>query len=200
MVRDSEPSPNAVRSLYCRFADTELCSTKLTRIGNLAIMTEQLASIAAGIRLLLTDVDGVLTDGGVYYGAEGEVLKCFNIRDGMAVERLRAVGVEVGNITGENSPSVARRAEKLHIDLLFLHCKDKPAVLQRIMQDHDYEASEIAYIGDDVNDVGIMGLVGLPAAPGDALPQARDAALYICRNFGGHGAFREFAELIIASK
>lgn len=163
-------------------------------------MVEDLASLAAGIRLLLTDVDGVLTDGGVYYGADGEVLKQFNIRDGMAVERLRSVGVEVGIITGENSPSVARRAEKLRIDLLFLYCKDKPAALHQVMRERGYEASEVAYIGDDVNDVDVMGLVGFPAAPGDALPQARQVARYICRNFGGHGAFREFAELIIDSK
>lgn len=155
---------------------------------------------AAHIRLLLTDVDGVLTDGGVYYGAEGEILKRFNIRDGMAVERLRAVGVEVGIITGENSPSVVRRAEKLKIELLVLGCKDKSAKLDKIMAQHGYAEGEIAYIGDDVNDMEIMQRVALPAAPADALPQICEIARYLCSKPGGHGAFREFAELIIAAK
>jgi 3-deoxy-D-manno-octulosonate 8-phosphate phosphatase (KDO 8-P phosphatase) len=155
---------------------------------------------AARIRLLLTDVDGVLTDGGVYYGDTGEALKRFNIRDGMAVERLRAVGVDVGIVTGERSKSVVRRAEKLGIEILHLYCKDKPAALRQICQQTGYTPDEIAYIGDDVNDVDVMGLVGLAAAPGDALPQAMAVAHYVCRLFGGQGAFREFAELIIAAK
>lgn len=159
-----------------------------------------LEQTAARIRLLLTDVDGVLTDGGVYYGAEGEVLKRFNIRDGMAVERLRAVGVDVGIVTGENSPSVVRRAEKLKIDLLVLGCKDKARRLDRILQEHGYREEEIAYIGDDVNDLEIMKRVALTAAPADALPQVFRAVHYRCGRPGGNGAFREFAELIIAAK
>jgi 3-deoxy-D-manno-octulosonate 8-phosphate phosphatase (KDO 8-P phosphatase) len=161
---------------------------------------EKIRSRAARIRLLLTDVDGVLTDGGVYYGDTGEVMKRFNIRDGMAVERLRAVGVDVGIVTGERSQSVARRAEKLGIEILHLYSKDKPATLRLICQQQGYAPDEIAYIGDDVNDVDVMGLVALAAAPGDALPQAMAVAHYVCRLFGGQGAFREFAELIIAAK
>ena len=161
---------------------------------------DELLQHASRIRLLLTDVDGVLTDGGVYYGESGEVMKRFNIRDGMAIERLRAVGVDVGIITGERSPSVARRAEKLRIDILYLHCKDKPAALRLICQEHGYTPDDIAYIGDDVNDIDVMGLVALAAAPGDALPQAKAVAHYICRLFGGQGAFREFAELIFEAR
>ncbi len=161
---------------------------------------DMIEQTAARIRLLLTDVDGVLTDGGVYYGAEGEVLKRFNIRDGMAVERLRAVGVDVGIITGENSPSVVRRAEKLKIGLLVLGCKDKARRLDRILQEHGYREEEIAYIGDDVNDLEIMKRVALTAAPADALPQVCDVVHYRCGRPGGNGAFREFAELIIAAK
>jgi 3-deoxy-D-manno-octulosonate 8-phosphate phosphatase (KDO 8-P phosphatase) len=163
-------------------------------------MSDDLMARAARIRLLLTDVDGVLTDGGVYYGESGEVMKRFNIRDGMGVERLRAVGVEVGIITGERSPSVVRRAEKLKIEMVHLFSKDKPAVLRGIIEEFGYAPEEIAYIGDDVNDVDIMRLVGLPAAPGDALPQAIAAAHYVCEKFGGQGAFRELAEVIIAAR
>ena len=163
-------------------------------------MTEALKQAASMIRLLLTDVDGVLTDGGVYYGANGEVLKQFNIRDGMAVERLRAMGIDVGIITGEKSESIVRRAEKLSIEMVYLFCKDKPVVLHQIVEHSDYSLEEIAYIGDDVNDVEVMQLVGLSAAPRDALPQAHAVADYICQKLGGHGAFREFAEFILSAK
>lgn len=155
---------------------------------------------AAKIRLVLTDVDGVLTDGGVFYGKDGEVLKRFNIRDGMGVERLREIGVEVGIVTGENSESVIRRAEKLHIEMVHLFCKDKPAVLREIIEKHEYREEEIAYIGDDVNDIEIMKLVGLAASPADGFSETREVAQYVCRRPGGHGAFREFAELIIEAR
>jgi 3-deoxy-D-manno-octulosonate 8-phosphate phosphatase (KDO 8-P phosphatase) len=163
-------------------------------------MSADLTARASRIRLLLTDVDGVLTDGGVYYGENGEVMKRFNIRDGMGVERLRAAGVEVGIVTGERSPSVVRRAEKLRIEMVYLFSKDKPAVLRTIIDEFGYAPEEIAYIGDDVNDLEIMKLVGLPAAPGDAFPLAIAAAHYVCEKFGGQGAFREFAEFIIAAR
>jgi 3-deoxy-D-manno-octulosonate 8-phosphate phosphatase (KDO 8-P phosphatase) len=155
---------------------------------------------AKKIKLVLTDVDGVLTDGGVFYGADGEVMKRFNIRDGMGVERLREVGVDVGFITGEKSESVARRAEKLQVEILHLYCKDKPAVVRQLMQEHGLAPEEIAYIGDDVNDVEAMKLVGLPAAPADALLQARDVAKFVCHRPGGAGAFRELCEFIIDAK
>lgn len=155
---------------------------------------------AAKVRLVLTDVDGVLTDGGVFYGSDGEMMKRFNIRDGMGVERLRAIGVEVGIITGEQSESVIRRAEKLRIELVHLYAKDKKATLDEILAKHEYEAEEIAYIGDDVNDIEIMKLVGFPACPADAFHETRDAAKYVCRRPGGHGAFRELCEIIIEAK
>jgi 3-deoxy-D-manno-octulosonate 8-phosphate phosphatase (KDO 8-P phosphatase) len=151
-----------------------------------------LAAKARRIKLVLTDCDGVLTDGGVYYGESGEVLKRFNIRDGMGVERLRAVGVETGIVTGERSPSVSKRAEKLKITELHLGIKDKAPLLGEIL------AEQVAFIGDDTNDVGILGLVGLAACPGDATIFAREAADYRCRAHGGQGAFRELAELIIS--
>src|ERR1700712_3947342 len=121
---------------------------------------EQLTAKAKQIKLLLTDCDGVLTDGGVYYGENGEAFKRFNIKDGMAVERLRQfAGVEVGIITGELSPSVAKRAEKLKITELHLGIKDKPKVLAEIMAKHNLQAYEIAYLGDDTNDVEVLKLV-----------------------------------------
>ena len=162
------------------------------------MMNDKLAEKAKKIKLLLTDCDGVLTDGGVYYGENGEVLKKFNIRDGMGVERLRKlVNVETGIITGEVSPSVKTRAEKLNITELHLGIKHKPSVLQAILKRRNLQADEVAYIGDDTNDVEIMKLVGLSACPADAMIFTKNKAHYICENKGGEGAFREFAELII---
>ena len=155
---------------------------------------------ARRIKLVLTDSDGVLTDNGVYYSANGEELKRFSIRDGMGVERLRHHGIASGIVTGEMSPSVAKRAEKLLITELHLGIKDKAGRLHEILARTGLRAEEVAFIGDDTNDLGILALVGLAACPGDATTFARRAAHYVCTAAGGHGCFREVAELIIASQ
>src|SRR6185437_13687835 len=136
-------------------ADGPLFNLKIKK-GNM--LTEKLSRI----KLLLTDCDGVLTDGGVYYGKNGEELKKFFIRDGMAVERLRNLaGVETGIVTGELSPSVTKRAEKLKITELHLGAKDKPAIVKEILNRLNLQSEEVAFIGDDVNDLEVMKLVGL---------------------------------------
>jgi len=156
---------------------------------------------AAAIQLLLTDCDGVLTDAGVYYSANGEALKRFSMRDGMGVERLRDLaGVETGIVTGENSPIVARRAEKLQIMELHLGAKNKKQTLLHILERRHLKPEQVAYIGDDVNDETIMRSVGLTACPADAMEDILKIADYICQKPGGHGAFREFAECIIQAK
>ncbi len=157
-----------------------------------------LAAKLSRIKLLLTDCDGVLTDGGVYYGEAGEELKKFDIRDGMGVERLRNLaGVQTGIITGELSPSVVKRAEKLKITELHLGVKDKPAVLKEIMHRLGLKVEEIAYIGDDVNDLEIMKLVGVSICPADAIFFVKDIAQMVSQFNGGGGCFREAAETII---
>jgi 3-deoxy-D-manno-octulosonate 8-phosphate phosphatase (KDO 8-P phosphatase) len=164
-------------------------------------MTDEIKAKARKIKLLLTDCDGVLTDGGVYYGEEGEVLKKFNIRDGMGVERLKKLAeVQTGIITGEVSPSLVKRAEKLQILELHLGIKDKLLVLMQIMVNKNLTKEQIAYIGDDVNDIDIMLQVGLSACPADAISFTKNIADYICEAKGGEGCFRELAELIIKSK
>lgn len=156
---------------------------------------------ASRIQLILTDCDGVLTDAGVYYGEQGEALKKFNLRDGMAVERLRKfAGTETGIISGENSASLHQRAEKLRITELHGGIKDKAALLSSIMQRYHIQAENVAYIGDDHNDLGIMQLVGLTACPADALPAVKEQVDYICKTKGGDGCFREFAEIIIEAR
>lgn len=153
---------------------------------------------AKRIKLLLTDVDGVLTDNGVYYSEQGELMKRFSIRDGMGVERLRKLcSIDTGIVTGELSPSVARRAEKLQITHLYLGVKDKLGRLNEIMATHGLSWEEIAFIGDDVNDLEVLQRAGLSACPGDAMPQVSAIVDYHCAVRGGYGAFREFAEYII---
>jgi len=154
---------------------------------------------AQRIRLLLTDVDGVLTDNGVYYGEQGEVLKRFSIRDGMGVERLRkCCGIDTGIVTGELSPSVARRAEKLKITQLHLGIKDKLGRLEEILAAGGFNWEELAFIGDDVNDLEVLQRVGLSACPADAMAAVSGVVDYRCVVNGGYGAFREFVEWIIA--
>ncbi len=165
------------------------------------ISKREINNKAKKIKLLLTDVDGVLTDNGVYYGADGEILKRFSIRDGMGVERLlKLAEVETGIITGELSPSVAKRAEKLNIKELHMGIKNKLLVLNEIIKIRNISSDEIAYIGDDVNDLEIMQQVGLTACPADAMDIVKKQVHYICGQNGGYGCFREFAELIINLK
>lgn len=153
---------------------------------------------ASKIKLLLTDNDGVLTDAGVYYSAKGEEFKRFSIRDGMGVERLiELAGVETGIITGEMSGSVQKRAEKLKIKELYLGVKDKEALLRKILKNKRLKPENIAFIGDDVNDISLLKAVGLSASPADGMNEIRNIVDYVCKNKGGNGAFREVAELII---
>lgn len=153
------------------------------------------------IKLVLTDNDGVLTDNGVYYSSKGEELKIFSIRDGMGVERLRKhAGIETIIITGEESGSVKSRAEKLKIKEFYLGVKRKVDVLQEITRRNKVQPKNIAYIGDDVNDLELMKLAGLKVSPADGMIFIREIADYVCENRGGNGAFRELAELILAFK
>jgi 3-deoxy-D-manno-octulosonate 8-phosphate phosphatase (KDO 8-P phosphatase) len=155
---------------------------------------------ARRLRLVLTDCDGVLTDGGVYYSEDGEALKRFSMRDGMGVERLREAGIQTAIVTRETSLAVARRSSKLGLNHLFLGVRDKAAQLPSILEQTGVSGAEVAYIGDDVNDLEILRLVsreGLSAAPADAMPEVLDVVHCRCTRPGGHGAFREFAEWIL---
>jgi YrbI family 3-deoxy-D-manno-octulosonate 8-phosphate phosphatase len=153
------------------------------------------------IKIVLTDNDGVLTDTGVYFSKDGEEFKRFSIRDGMGVERLRKyAGVETIIITGEESGSVRSRAEKLRIKEYYLGAKKKEVLLPEIMQRNNVTIEEIAFIGDDSNDVELMKLVGFKATPADGMSFIREMVDYVCENKGGNGAFREVAEIIIAFK
>ncbi len=173
----------------------------LVKETNMQNFSKEIIEKAGRIKLLLTDCDGVLTDGGVYYSKSGEEMKRFSLRDGMGVERLmHMVNVETGIVTGENSEIVRRRAEKLGIKEYHPGSTDKYATLKDILKKRIIYAEEIAYIGDDANDHDIMKHVGLSACPADAFSPTSEIAHLKMSNRGGYGAFREFAEIIIYLK
>jgi len=151
---------------------------------------------ARSLRTVLTDCDGVLTDGGVYYSERGEELRRFDVRDGMGFELLRRAGLTCGIVSREPSQAILRRAEKLRLEHVFLGVPDKLAWLVAAPID----PSQLAYMGDDVNDCGLMERVaaaGLTGAPADARPSAAALAHRRCSAPGGHAAFREFADWIL---
>lgn len=162
---------------------------------------DEVIARARRVRLVLTDCDGVLTDNGVYYSARGEELKRFSIRDGMGVERLRNAGIAAAIITGENAEMVLRRAEKLKMRA-HLGIKDKASYLASALED-GMTLEHVAYIGDDVNDLEVMAKLdahGLTASPADAMPEVRSRTHYVTKAPGGHGAFRDFVEWILAAR
>ena len=151
-----------------------------------------------GIKAIALDVDGVLTDGGVWWGPGGEEWKRFCFADIMGVSRARKAGIVVALISGEDSPLVDRFATKLGITDVQKGCKDKATALKRFADKAGFALSEICFMGDDVNDVAAMGLAGVAAAPANAQPAARQCATFISTNNGGNGAVRELVEAVLA--
>jgi 3-deoxy-D-manno-octulosonate 8-phosphate phosphatase (KDO 8-P phosphatase) len=161
-----------------------------------------LAIRAGRITHVLTDCDGVLTDATVYCSAAGEELLRFSRRDGMGVQRLREAGITCAIVTRERSPIVARRAEKLGI-VVHAGIDDKRTWLVAWLLQQGLQAAQVAYIGDDVNDLEIAAAVephGLTGAPADAEPQVAEAVHFVSGRCGGAGAFREFADLILGAR
>lgn len=151
------------------------------------------------IKLIISDVDGVLTDGGMYYSEKGEIMKKFNTRDGMGVELLEDK-IKTILMTKENSKIVLERAKKIKVSEVFVGIKNKENILPEICKKYKILLSEIAYIGDDLNDLKIMKEVGLTAAPKDGNEKIRKISDYVCETKGGDGAFREFVDLILFYK
>ena len=155
---------------------------------------------ARRVRLLCVDVDGVLTDAGMYYGPDGEVLKKFNTRDGMGLARLREAGVAVAIISGEDSAIIHARAAKLKIDDVFCGASNKRLAIEELCSRHRLEFSEVAFIGDDLNDLPALECVGLPCAVADAAEPVQAIAHYVTRRRGGDGAVREVCDFLIAAQ
>ena len=146
------------------------------------------------IELFLTDCDGCLTDGGMYYSEKGDELKKFNTRDGMGFKLLREKGILTGIVTSESVDLNRRRAEKLKLDILKAGCTDKVAVVKQICKERGIDISNVCYIGDDINDVDLIKLVGFGCAPADAMPQVREVATYVTKVKGGEGVIREVVD------
>ncbi len=150
------------------------------------------------IKLFLTDVDGVLTDAGMYYTEAGDELKKFNTRDGMGLKLLRDLGIKTGIITTENTKLVERRAAKLKVDHLVQGAYPKVNAAMEICNKEGILISETAYIGDDVNCIELLEIVGLAACPADAVKKVKDIpGILILEKNGGEGVVREFADLIM---
>lgn len=153
-----------------------------------------------GIRLFATDVDGVLTDAGMYYAESGEELKKFNTRDGMGLKLLQRAGLITALITMENTKLVARRGEKLAIPEVHQGVHDKVGVLRGLAERYGLTLQQVAYIGDDVNDLEALQAVGFSAAPADGIPPVLKIVDYVCKKRGGEGAVREVADLILEAQ
>lgn len=155
---------------------------------------------ATKIRLLVTDVDGALTDAGMYYGARGEELKKFNTKDGMGTKLWKQSGHEVAIVTGENAPSVARRAEKLKISEVHLGIADKLPVVRKLAADRGLRMEQVAYLGDDVNDLEAMRAVGLSGCPSDAHVSVRAISDFVAPQLGGGGVLRSFVDFMLEAQ
>lgn len=152
------------------------------------------------IKLLAIDCDGVLTDAGMYYSNEGDSLKKFNTKDGMGISMLMQSGILVSIITGENSEIVQKRSEKLRIEDYFLGCKNKVEAMDLLLEKYQLTYEEVAFIGDDINDLELLRKVGTSFAVNDAMDIVKSSVDYITKRKGGEGAVREVADLILVNK
>ena len=162
------------------------------------LLTEAQQLKISKIKLVITDVDGVLTDGGLYYSKEGLTLKKFNVKDGMGVFLLRENGIKNAIVTTATSELMKKRAEALSIEYYYSGVWDKENKLLEICKIENIQPENIAFIGDDVNDLSIINLAGFTAAPIDAIDKVKEAVDIILSKKGGDGVFREFAELILS--
>jgi len=155
---------------------------------------------AARVTLLLLDVDGVLTDGGIVYDAEGREIKAFHVRDGHGIKMIQGAGVEVGIITGRRSAIVEIRARELGIGLVRQRALDKVAAWREILGEKHLAPEQTAYVGDDIVDVPLMRAVGFAAAVADAEPHVAAVADYVASRPGGRGAVREIIEFLLHAR
>ncbi|WP_373046573.1 KdsC family phosphatase [Vulgatibacter sp.] len=152
---------------------------------------------AQGISLLVMDVDGVLTDGGLYYGPDGEVMKRFDVKDGHGLVILRHLKIASAILTARSSKIVETRMRELGVAHIIQGARDKNAGLEQILAAAGVTREQVAYIGDDINDLPVLTQVGLSACPADARPEVREAVHYVCATPGGRGAVRELVEVIL---
>ena len=158
---------------------------------------DNLTKKARKIKLVGTDIDGVWTDSKMYVTPEGEWMKAFSTYDGMATAMLKEKGIIVAILTGENSDVVIARAEKLQIDEVYVDEHEKLKRLTYLIKKYDITMDEVAYIGDDINDLEVLKVVGFSALAGNSPIQDQFTPDYVTTRHGGNGAFREFADIIL---
>jgi len=159
---------------------------------------EVVPEIVTKIKAIAMDVDGVLTDGGVWWGPNGEEWKRFHFADIMGLSLARKSGMVIALLSGENSPLVDRLASKLGIGDVYKDCKDKASALRTFSEKHGLRLQEICFIGDDVNDLPALSIVGLSACPADARPSIREHCQVVTKLTGGNGAVREVVDILLA--
>jgi len=163
-------------------------------------MESAATALARGVRLMAFDVDGVMTDGSIYYTDDGSELKAFNALDGAGLKMLEKAGITVAIITGRKARCVEVRARNLGIDRLYQGVHDKSACLNSLLAELGLDAAAAGYMGDDVMDLAAMGLCGFSAAPSNAHDTVLQRAALVTRKAGGHGAVREVCDFILAAQ
>jgi 3-deoxy-D-manno-octulosonate 8-phosphate phosphatase (KDO 8-P phosphatase) len=161
---------------------------------------KELQKIARNIKLLVIDVDGVMTDGSIILDNEGNEYKMFHVRDGHGIRMILRAGLKVAIITGRQSKVVEIRARELGITDVYQRCHEKTSALDRIMKKYGIGFAEVAYMGDDIVDVPVLRRAGIPIAVNDASDEARKSAFMITRNSGGRGAVREVCDFLLKAK
>lgn len=159
-----------------------------------------LKAALSNIKLLVLDVDGTLTDGGLYYTESGEELKRFNVKDGQGIKLLLSAGIDVAIITASAAPATLHRAKKLGISHVQTGIEDKLTALKSLCETLSLSFEDVAYAGDDVNDLSVMRAVGCAFAIADGISQTKEVATYVTEKGGGQGAVREICELILTSR
>lgn len=169
----------------------------MARAARHTLTKRQLLTRLKKIRLLTLDVDGVLTDGGLYFANSGDEYRKFNAKDGLGLKLVRRAGIEVAIVSAGIGAAITNRAKRLAIPHVLLDVESKLAAVGRLCQKLDIPLSAVAHMGDDLNDLPLLRAVGLALAPADAVPRVRAAAAWISRLSGGQGCVRELCDLIL---
>ena len=160
----------------------------------------ELKARLSAVKLLAMDVDGVLTDGGIYYTDDGQEFKRFNVKDGQGLKLASQLGITLAIISASASSAILHRAQKLGITNVFIGVENKLETIVQLCQTLDLPFSQVAYIGDDINDLAVMEKVYCPLTVADASPEVQAKAIYITKKLGGQGAVREICDLLIEQK
>ncbi|MBT3359937.1 MAG: HAD hydrolase family protein [Rhodospirillales bacterium] len=160
----------------------------------------ELSNRLRDIKLLSLDVDGILTDGGLYFADDGNTFRKFNVKDGLGLKRVMQAGVVVAIISAGKQDAIQRRMESLGISHIFTNVEDKFETLVQVCDELGIDRSQVIHMGDDLNDLPILEAVGCPISVPDAMPDVRDAAIYVTTEKGGEGAVREVCDMLIVAR